>query len=135
MSGERVATAQALEMHKQFLQLILQDVMQILATGEPSPQRLVRALEAYWASCLRHRHRRVEVQAAVAGTSLEDAVEPMGRPFRLMLQAELAPLKRREAPQLAQWIYDEARAIAVDEAITGEPEVERRNAVISRILR
>jgi|SRR5581483_3504633 len=135
MSGERTTTAQALDLHKQFLQLVLQDVMQVLASGEPSPQRLVRALEAYWASCLRHRHRRVAVQAAVAGTSFEDAVEPLGRPFRLMLQAELAPMKGADTEQLAQWIYDEARAIAVDEATTGEPEPARRYAVISRILK
>lgn len=134
MSEQDITPAQALEMHKQFLQLILKDVMQVLATGEPSPQRLVRALEAYWDSSLKHRDRRVTVQGAVAGTAVADAVEPMGRPFRLMLQAELAPTKRKAAAVLAQQIYEEARAIALNEANAGKPDPASRRALIARIL-
>lgn len=120
---------EALKAHRQFLQELLDAVMPMISSGEPSDERLLAALEVYWDACLARRHVRNAVLAATRGTAAEQAVEPMGKPFLMMVRAELRPRHGARADELALAVYDIARAIAVDEAVSGERALARRRAL------
>lgn len=120
---------EALKAHRQFLQELLDAVMPMISSGQPSDERLLAALEVYWDACLARRDIRNAVLAATRGTAAEHAVEPMGKPFLMMVRAELRPRHGARADELALAVYDIARAIAVDEAASGERAVARRRAL------
>lgn len=133
MSAQLLSADEALKVHRTFLQEVLAEVMPILATGTASVPRLISGLHAYWEACLARREVRCAVQAAVRHRSIEPVIGPMGMPFEVMLRAELLPTHGVRAAALAKEIYEAARAIAVDEAPSGERESERRRALIAQI--
>lgn len=119
----------ALRAHRQFLQELLDAVMPVMSVGQASDDRLLAALELYWDACFERRDVRNAVLAITRGTAAEHAVEPMGKPFLMMVRAELRPRHGARADELALAVYDLARAIAVDEAVSGERALARRRAL------
>ena len=132
MSNAQLSADEALKAHRTFLQEVLAEVLPVLSVGAPSPERLVAGLHAYWEACLARREIRCAVLAATANSAAGQVVEPMGTPFEVMVRAELLPVHGVRSADLAREIYDVARAIAVDEALSGERESERRRALIAR---
>lgn len=126
METDPISTEEALRLHRQFLQDLLAEVMKALSVGQPGVGRLAYALEVYWEGAFKRRDVRRAVVAATVGTPQEKSVEPMGRPFEMMIRAELVPSERADLDQLAHLIYDEARAIALEEAVSGERQQARR---------
>jgi hypothetical protein len=57
----------------------------------------------------------------------------MGKPFLMMVRAELMPRRGAHADQLALRVYDEAPAIAVAEAPSGSRDQARREKLASLI--
>jgi hypothetical protein len=133
MLSSELTAEQAIKLHREFLQGILADVMRILNQGSASDERLITALDAYWEACLARREQRRAVLAATKGTQFEHAVEPMGKPFLMMVRAELMPRRGAQADQVALQVYDEARAIAVAEALSGTRDQARREKLASLI--
>ena len=131
--NESLTTEQALELHKKFLQNILQEVMKILETGDPSVDRMIRGLNTYWDANHQHSAARRRVQQALVGTPYESNAEPMGRPFLMMLRAELQADHVQNIDAISQQVYDEAREIALDEAMSGERKLDRREKLIAYI--
>ena len=135
MAEQSLTVEQALKLHRDFLQAILAEVLAVMSTGTASDERLVAALEVYWEACLSRRDQRRAVLAATAGSPSERAVEPMGKPFLMMVRAELLPSRGTQADAIALQIYDQARDIAVCEAQTGIRDRVRRDAVLALIRR
>jgi hypothetical protein len=133
MTQSAVSAEEAIRMHRQFLQEILGEVMRVLDVGAASDDRLIAALEAYWQACLSRRDRRIAVIESTSGTAFEKSVEPMGKPFLMMVRAELMPRRGAAADQAALFVYDEARAIAVAEAVSGVADTQRRAQLIAFI--
>ena len=134
MTGNQSLTIeQALQLHKKFLQDILQDVLKVLEAGEPGTARVIEGLNKYWDANQQHREARRKVQEVIAGTSHEQDAERMGRPFLLMLRAELLASNAKDLDVLSQEIYDSALEISLVEAASGERDVARREKVIARI--
>jgi hypothetical protein len=129
---KKLTTDEAMKQHRLFLQELLRDVMTVLATGEPSAERLVEALGVYWEGCFARRAIRKRVLEATAGTQFEKSVEPMGRPFEFMVRAELQGSNLPNLDDLSEQIYQEARAIAVDEARENQRLLPRRRALEAR---
>lgn len=130
---KKMTSDEALDLHRSFLKEVLADMLKVLSTGEPGTARVVAALEAYWESSFTRREARRAVLAATSGTAIEKVVEPMGRPFQLMVQSELIAAQRADADVMSMLIYEEARGIAVEEAMTGERKLQRRKRLIERI--
>lgn len=130
---EELTPDQALALHRQFLQEVLAEVMHIFSSGTASDERLSRGLETYWEACLARREQRRTVMEATSGSPAEFAVEPMGKPFLMMVRAELLPRRGKASDGMALTVYDEARAIAVSEALTGQRETARRRSLIQAI--
>lgn len=133
MEGRLMSTEDALTAHRVFLQEILAEVMPILSEGTASDERLMRALDVYWEACFARREIRCAVLAATRNSEFEKAVEPMGKPFLMMVRGELLPRHGARADQLALTVYDAARQIAVDEAAGGQRVTERRRVLIALI--
>src|SRR5690348_11981116 len=112
MQSNEKAVSDAMRAHRAFLQEVLAEVMKILEIGQPSDERLIKAMESYWEACYARRAVRRGVVSATKGTSFEQAVEPMGKPFLLMVRAELVPKHPDTADELSQRVYDTARAIS-----------------------
>lgn len=130
---ESLTIGQALEVHKKFLQDILQEIVKVLAVGEAGTDRVIKGLSTYWNASLRYSATRRKVQAAVAGTPHEKDAELMGRPFLMMIRAELQASKVQNLDAVSQEIYDEAHAIALSEATTGKRAAARRKKLVARI--
>lgn len=130
---QNLTTEQALQLHKKFLQDILQDVMKMLDTGDAGIERMIRGLNAYWDANYAHRATRCQVQAALVGTPHENIDEPMGRPFQVMIRAELLADGVQDLDALSQEIYTVSREISVAEAASGQQQMERRAKLIARI--
>lgn len=133
MGDIKLLESEALRAHRAFLQEVLAEVMPILSSGTASDERLIMGLDAYWDACFSRRGVRRAVLAATRSSALEPVVEPMGKPFEVMVRAELMPTHGARAAALATVIYDTARAIAVDESVSGERATLRRKALIARI--
>lgn len=134
MTGDQSLTAeQALQLHKNFLQDILLGVVKILGSGEAGADRMIKGLNAYWNVSYRYGPTRRKVQVALAGTAHENAQELMGRPFRMMLSAELQASKVQNIDALSQEIYNEAHDIALTEALSGKRVLGRRKKLAARI--
>ncbi|MEQ1440734.1 hypothetical protein AAG565_15385 [Fontimonas sp. SYSU GA230001] len=133
MNPARLSIDEALQLHRRFLQEVLAEVLPVLSRGDASAERLVAGLHAYWEACLARRGMRCAVLDGVRDSPAATVVEPMGKPFEVMVRAELLPELGTPATALAAQIYEDARSIAVDEAATGEREGERRRALIARI--
>lgn len=132
--GDQLLLAEgALKVHRAFLQEVLAEVMPMLSTGTPGDERLIESLEVYWEACFARRETRRAVLAATRGSCVEKVVEPMGKPFQVMVRAELLPRHGADADALAQTVYDIARAIAVDEAVADARAPARRRALIKLI--
>lgn len=131
--SQALTPEQALQLHKKFLQDVLQDVMKILDTGEAGVERMIRGLNAYWVANHKHRATRRKVQAALMGTPQENIDEPMGTPFLVMLRAELLADEVKNLDALAQEIYVAAREISVAEAASGRTQLKRREKLIAHI--
>lgn len=130
---QNLTLEQALQLHKKFLQDILQEVMKILDTGAAGVERMIRGLDTYWDANFSHRKTRYKVQAALTGTPHENIDEPMGRPFLVMIRAELLASGMQDIDALSQEIYTVAREISVDEAVSGTKQLERRAQLIAHI--
>lgn len=124
----------AIRLHQAFLQEVLARVMTVLGQGVASEQRLAAALEAYWEASFERRDTRLGVLRDTQGTDLEGAVEPKGRPFLIMVRAELRPRFDRQAESLALQVYEQARALAVREAQDGVRDPEGRRRILELIL-
>ncbi|MDP9140533.1 MAG: hypothetical protein M3O62_07070 [Pseudomonadota bacterium] len=133
MARQDLTPEQALQLHRGFLQEILADVMRVMSVGVASDERLIAGLEMYWEACLSRRDKRRAVLDATMGSASEHAVEPMGKPFLMMARGELLPRRGKLADQVALHVYDEARNIAVSEALTGVRDTARRQALIALI--
>lgn len=133
MSAQLLSADEALKVHRTFLLEVLGEVMPVLSAGSASVPRVISGLHAYWEACLARREVRCAVLAAARLGAIEPVFEQMGKPFEVMLRAELLPTHGVRAAALAKEIYDCARAIAVDEALAGERESERRRALIAHI--
>ncbi|MFA5941577.1 MAG: hypothetical protein WC809_19685 [Sinimarinibacterium sp.] len=133
MGEMKLFANQALKAHRIFLQEVLVEVMPILASGTASETRLIAGLEVYWEACFARRDTRCAVHAATKNTPFEQVIEPMGKPFEVMVRAELLPTLGAHAAALATFVYDTARAITIDEALSGERASERRRALIEQI--
>ncbi|HVT36980.1 MAG TPA: hypothetical protein VHE37_15425 [Nevskiaceae bacterium] len=128
-----LTTEQALELHRSFLKEVLAEMLQALSEGEPGIERVCRSLEVYWESAYARREARRAVLAATTGTAIESTVEPMGRPFQLMVEAELSAAHCADAHMLSQFVYQEARGIAVEEAMADARKPQRRRRLLERI--
>lgn len=133
MGNQSLTTDEALKLHRTFLQGVLGEVMPVLSVGRASGERLIAGLHAYWEACLARRELRCAVLAAARNSPIEQVIEPMGKPFEVMVRAELLPAHGARAAALAAQVYQTARAIAVDEALSGAREGERRQALIAQI--
>ncbi len=133
MTLQNLTPEQALKLHRQFLQEILADVMKVMSTGVASDERLIASLEVYWEACLARRDQRRAVLDATQGSPTEHAVEPMGKPFLMMVRAELLPRRGAAADQVALRVYDAARAIAVSEALSGTRDIAGRQELMTLI--
>jgi hypothetical protein len=133
MAHPDLTQEQALQLHRAFLQEILAEVMSVMSVGIASDERLIAGLEKYWEACLARRDKRRAVLDATVGSPSEHAVEPMGKPFLMMARGELLPRRGKLADQVALHVYDEARDIAVTEALTGARETARRQALAALI--
>lgn len=130
---ESLTIEQALQVHKKFLQDILQDIMKVLGKGEAGTDRVIKGLSTYWNTSLRYSATRRKVLAVIAGTSHEKDAELMGRPFLMMIRAELQASKVQNLDVVSQGIYDEAHAIALEEAGTGKRASARRKKLLEYI--
>jgi hypothetical protein len=130
---QQQSTAEAVQSHRNFLQEVLAEVMKVLSFGPPSDERLIAALEVYWEACFARREVRRVVIESTRGSEVEHSIEPMGKPFLMMVRAELLPQHGERADELALSVYDQARAIAVDEAVAGIRASTRREEVLGVI--
>ncbi len=133
MAPSQVTPDQAVELHRDFLRDVLDDVLRSLESGEPGVERLCRALVIYWEGCFERRDVRRAVIAATSATELQRDIEPMGRPFSLMIRSELVSAARANVDQLARKVYDGARAIAVQEAQSGQRQTLHREQVLQQV--
>lgn len=133
MNKDVLSPDEAIKLHRGFLQEILAEVMKIMGVGAASDERLIAALEVYWEACLARRATRLAVLKATSGSQHERAVEPMGKPFLMMVRAELLPRRGNRADDVALAVYEEARKIAVDEAASGDREIVRRQNLLALI--
>lgn len=134
MTGHQsLTTEQALQLHKKFLQDLLQDVVKVLETGQAGANRAIEALKIYWEANLQHSAARRTVQDALVRTSNEKDAERMGRPFLLILRAELQAGNVQNLDAISQEVYDEAHEISLAEAASGERDLARREKLIARI--
>ena len=109
-------TKAALDLHRRFLQDVLADVMPILSTGERSPERLIKALTAYWEACFARRAQRKKILTLALEAQISPLIEPLGRPFFHMVLSELWTIDDSVRNTLASTVYNDARAVAVSEA-------------------
>jgi hypothetical protein len=128
-----MAPEAAIAEHRRFLQEILAEVLAILDVGSASDERLIAALIAYWDACLARRDCRLAVIEATRGTAYEKSVEPMGKPFLMMVRGELLPRRGSAADAAALHVYDQARLIAVAEARTGSADPAERERLMAYI--
>ncbi len=132
-NNKNLTTEQALQLHKEFLQSILQEVMNVVATGKAGVERMIQGLNTYWDANLKHAATRRKVRDALMGTSHENEEEPMGRPFQMMLRAELQASHVKNPNALSQKVYEEAREIALAEALSGKQQTARRKKLLAEI--
>ena len=133
MNKEVLTPDDALKLHRAFLQEVLGEVMKIMGVGTASDERLITSMEVYWEACLARRTTRLAVLKATAGTPVERVIEPMGKPFQVMVRAELLPRRGEQADAAASIVYDEARSIALQEALSGQRCTARRQKLIDLI--
>lgn len=133
MGDQHITSEEALQLHKRFLQELLQDMMKVFDTGNAGVERMIKGLRVYWDSNHQRAATRRTVLAATAGTPYENQVEPMGRPFQAMIRAELLASGIKDSQELSQMVYEEARQIALEEALTGKRKLKRREKLIARI--
>jgi hypothetical protein len=132
-SHQNLTTEQALELHKKYLQDILQNIMLVFETGDASIERMIRGLNGYWDANYQHRVTRRTVYDTLKGTPYENSTDSMGRPFELMLRAELHASNVQNDEVLSKKIYEEAREIALAETISGKRNLKRRKQLVSDI--
>jgi hypothetical protein len=130
---KKLGVEPALQLHKQFLQAILQEIMKVFESGNSGVDRLIKGLRTYWDANFEHRATRSAVQVALAGTPYESNAETMGRPFLMMMQAELQASQVLNFAALAQTIFEKAREIALEEVISGEKQLDQREKLIAHI--
>ena len=65
------------------------------------------------------------------GTTIEQNVEQLGRPFIYMIVSELWPKYGASAPSIAGDLYWEARSLSLDEAFAGRPDLARRSELLA----
>lgn len=123
-----------LQQYREGIQQLVTSVMAELGNHPPGVERLCAGLQRYWDNWHEHRALRRAVVDATRGTPYENSVEPIGRPFLMMLRAELIHDGVRDADRLAQWLYDESRAIADAESRSGR-RAPRRRACLLALLR
>lgn len=134
MGDKKMTPEEAMKQHKQFLQDILQDVLKVFASGEAGVNRMITGLHVYWDASHQRSATRRAVLAATAGTPYENKVEPMGRPFMVMIRSELHTSGFTNSDALSQQIYNEAREIALEEAQSGERNLKRREQLVASIV-
>ncbi|MES2491038.1 MAG: hypothetical protein V4607_14720, partial [Pseudomonadota bacterium] len=101
-NAQSLTAEQALQLHKQFLLDILQDMMKVFETGDAGVARMIRGLQVYWDSNHQRSATRRMVHGVLSGTHHENNAETMGRPFLMMLRAELQASNIQNVETLAQ---------------------------------
>lgn len=117
------------ELYRRFLQELLARVLAAVDQGPSGPERVVRAVTAYWDASFEHRALRRRVLAAITSAEAEERAERLAQPFFLILRSELLGLGVADADALADRIYRGARSIALQET-----EDDRRDDPARRAL-
>ncbi|HSW14949.1 MAG TPA: hypothetical protein VLI06_19035 [Solimonas sp.] len=125
------APEEAIRLYRAAMQEVVGEIMGVMESRAPGLDRLCDGLERYWEGWFARRELRRAAYDSTRGTSFEHSVEPMGRPFLVMVRGELLQDGVRNADRLAQWIYDESRAIATAEADGDERAPERRAKMLA----
>ena len=120
------------EFFRSHIQQIVGEITRGMAETPAGIERLCAALVTYWEAGYARRSVRRMIVNAAAGTSLENELDRIGKPFRHLLQLELHSIGHRSKPTI-DTIFNEAKAITLEEATSGVRAMARRSRLIIAI--
>lgn len=130
-AGE-LSPAVAMILHRWHIQDIVADVVKASGPMSAGIERLCAGLEAYWESAFARRGMRRMVEQTAHDHKLLRRVDSMGKPFCLLIELELKVSGWVMPGKKARIIFDQARAIMLEEVETGRRSL-RREQLLSMI--
>lgn len=121
------------EFFRSHIQQIVGEITRGMAETPAGMERLCAALVAYWEAGYARRSVRRMIDAAAAGTALENELDSIGKPFRHLLRLELQNVAAGKWKAATDVIFNEAKAITLEEATSGQRALARRSRLIIAI--
>lgn len=132
IDADELSPAVALILHRWHIQGIVADVVKASGPMSAGIERLCSGLEAYWESAFARRSMHHMVEQLAHNHKLLHRADSMGKPFCLLIELELKVSGWVMPSKKARVIFDEARAIMLEEIETGRRS-SRREDLLSMI--